>query len=103
MSQRLWFTVRQVSYTLVCDGVEKTMLEPGEILYLTLEKGLLRVLDSENDFGDAKQVELRAMTMDAFFRVRPISPELESKDYDDNLKVISRRGFYHPGEPGRYG
>ncbi|MDX2432699.1 MAG: SpoIID/LytB domain-containing protein [Bacteroides sp.] len=81
------------SYTLICDGVEMAMLEPGEILYLTLEEGHLRVLDSENDYGDAEQVELRAMTMDAFFRVRPIAPELESKDYDDNLKATAGEGF----------
>ena len=56
------------SFRLVYDGLEKTMLEPGGIMYLTLENGSLRVLDSEKDFGDAKQVELRAITVDAAFQ-----------------------------------
>ncbi len=82
------------SFRLVNDGVEMTMLGPGEILYLTLEDGRLRVLDSERDFGDAKQVELRSITLDAVFRVRPISPELESRVYDDDLKVTAGDRFF---------
>ena len=81
------------SYTLVTDGEERCILEPGEILYLTLEDGQVRVLDSERDYGAAKQVELRALTLDGVFRIRPISPELESRVYDDDLKVSIGEGY----------
>lgn len=81
------------SFSLVTDGVERSMLEPNEILYLTLEQGRLRVLDSERDFGYVKQMEIRATTADAFFRVRPILPELESRVYDDDLVVIAGERF----------
>jgi stage II sporulation protein D len=81
------------SYTLFTDGVERCMLEPNEILYLTLEQGRLRVLDSERDFGSVKQMEIRAAATDAFFRLRPISPELESRVFDDDLVVIAGERF----------
>jgi stage II sporulation protein D len=81
------------SFALVTDGVERSMLEPNEILYLTLEQGRLRVLDSERDFGYVKQMEIRATALDAFFRIRPISPELESRVYDDDLVVIAGERF----------
>ena len=78
------------TYTLVIDGEERSMLQPGGILYLTLENGQIRVLDSERDFGAAKEVELQALTLDAVFRLRPIAPELGSRVYDDDLKVWAR-------------
>ena len=81
------------SFALVTDGEERSILEPGEILYLTLEDGHVRVLDSELDYGSAKLVELRALTLDGVFRLRPISPELESRVYDDDLKVSMGEGY----------
>ena len=77
------------SFALVTDGSERAMLEANDMLYLTLENGRLRVLDSGEDFGDAEHVELRALTSDAVFLVRPISPELESRIYDDDLQVTA--------------
>jgi len=77
------------SFSLLTDGVQKTMLEANDMLYLTLENGKLRVLDSGEDFGNAKQVELRALTSDAVFLLRSISPELEPRIYDDNLQVTA--------------
>ncbi len=81
------------SFTLITDGVERRMLEANEILYLTLEEGKVRVLDSDRDFGQVEQVELRAGTSDAVFRLRPISPELESRVYDDDLLVTAGDRF----------
>ncbi len=81
------------SFTLITDGVERRMLEANEILYLTLEEGNVRVLDSDRDFGQVEQVELRAGTSDAVFRLRPISPELESRVYDDDLLVTAGDRF----------
>jgi stage II sporulation protein D len=76
------------SYQLVVDGAVLSRLEEGAILYLTLEGGKVRLLDAESDFGLASRVELRALSVESFFRLRPIKPELESRTYDDNLVVI---------------
>lgn len=81
------------SFILLTDGVERRRIEANEILYLTLEDGKLRVLDSDRDFGHASTMELQAITTDAVFRVRPISPELESRIYDDDLEVIAGDRF----------
>ena len=81
------------SFTLVTEGVVRTSLEAGDILYLTLEGGKIKVLDSDRDFGHVVQLELKASSSDAAFRVRPIQPELESRVYDDNLLVKAEDRF----------
>jgi stage II sporulation protein D len=81
------------SYTLLADGTERCEIETNEILYLTLEEGKIRVLDSNSDYGQADAIELRAVGQDAVFRLRPITPELESRAYDDNLQVVAGERF----------
>lgn len=76
------------SYQLVVDGRVVTRMEEGAILYVTLEDEKIRVLDAERDFGLAGSVEMRALSVESVFRLRPIKPELHSRTYDDNLLVI---------------
>lgn len=80
-------------FQLVTDGEERCIMEPNEIVYLTLEDGKIRVLDSDGDYGEADQVELIALTPEAVFRLRPIAPELDSRAYDDNLIVKAGERF----------
>jgi len=75
------------TYQLVVDGSEVARMVEGDMLYLTHEDKGIKVLDSERDFGHATNVELRSLSMESVFRVRPIKPELESRQYDDNLTV----------------
>ena len=81
------------SYTLLTDGIERCKIETNEILYLTLEEGKIRVLDSNSDYGQADAIELRTIDPNAVFRLRPIAPELESRAYDDNLQVVAGERF----------
>ena len=81
------------SYTLLADGIERCKIETNEILYLTLEEGKIRVLDSNSDYGQADAMELRTIDPNAVFRLRPIAPELESRAYDDNLQVVAGERF----------
>ena len=46
------------SYALSSEGERISRLEEGEILYLTLEGGKIRVLDSDSDFGIFGEIEL---------------------------------------------
>ncbi len=75
------------SYNLVANGAVIFTLGEGDILYLTLEEGRLKVLDSERDFGYFQTIELKGISSECVFRVRPIRPEQESRMYDDNLLV----------------
>ena len=75
------------SYQLVADGTVISQMEEGGILYLTLEEGKIKMLDSDRDFGYVQDLELRALSLDAVFRIRPIRPELESRLYDETLVV----------------
>jgi stage II sporulation protein D len=76
------------NYQLWIDGEVLRRFEEGNILYLTLEEGKVKVLDGERDFGYAEKIELRSLSVESVLRVRPISPELDSRLYDDNLLVI---------------
>ena len=75
-------------YHLLLDGEVVLRMEEGDILYLTLEEELIKVLDAENDFGHAESVELRSLSAESVFRLRPIQPEAESRVYDDNLLAL---------------
>jgi stage II sporulation protein D len=81
------------SYALSSGEEGIARLGEGEILYLTLEEGKIRVLDSDSDFGMFGELELRSTGPDAVFRIRPIQPELESRVYDDDLLVKAEGTF----------
>jgi stage II sporulation protein D len=73
------------NFQLVSEGRIITRLETGGTLYLTLEEGRIKVLDDDHDFGYFEQIEMRALTLEAYFRIHPQMPELESMTCDDNL------------------
>ena len=75
------------NYHLLGDGSRLTYLSEGDILYLTLEDGKIKVLDADIDFGYFQSVELKKAIPGSVFRLRPIQPELESRQYDDDLLV----------------
>lgn len=76
------------NYQLLLEGELRSRLGEGDIIYLTLEDGKVKVLDAQQDFGFASSVELRSLSVESVFRIRSISPELESRIFDDNLLVI---------------
>ena len=81
------------NYQLVTDGTIVSSLEVGDILYLTLEEGMIKVLDADRDFGHCKSVVLRGLSSESVFRIRPIKPELESRMFDDDLVVSAADRF----------
>jgi len=50
------------NYQLLLDGEVRLRLEEGDILYLTLEEGKVKVLDAERDFGYTSHLELRSLS-----------------------------------------
>ena len=76
------------NYQLLLDDVLRLRLGEGDIVYLNLEDGKVKVLDAERDFGYASRVELRSLSTESVFRVRCLFPEIDSRIYDDNLMVL---------------
>ncbi|MEN8156492.1 MAG: SpoIID/LytB domain-containing protein [Bacteroidota bacterium] len=81
------------SYSLVSADTVLSKMEIGDILYMTLEEGKVRIYDADRDYGRVDRLRLMALTQDAVFRIRPIMPELESRIYDDNLDVSGDERF----------
>ena len=75
------------AYELNGPGGRILSLEPGDILYLSLEEGKIRLLDARRDFGLIDSLDLQALSQESTFRLRPIVPEMESRVYDQNLLV----------------
>ena len=73
------------SFQLVSDGQIVGRMETGGTLYLTLENEKIKVLDADRDYGFFEQIELRALSLEAYFSLKPTVPELETRVYDDNL------------------
>jgi hypothetical protein len=63
------------NYQLLLEGEVKLRLEEGDIVYLTLEEGKVKVLNAERDFGYASHVELRSLSEESVFRMRSVTPE----------------------------
>lgn len=76
------------TYQLLLEGEIRARLGEGDIIYLTLEDGKVKVLDAQQDYGFASHVELQALSVESVFRIRSVTPELESRIYDDHLLVI---------------
>lgn len=77
------------SYQLLVDGAEVARMNAGGVLYLTQEKNGVKVLDASNDFGHARSIEFKALSLESSFQIRPTVPELETCPYDDDLVVFS--------------
>lgn len=77
------------SYQLMVDGSQVSRMDAGGMLYLTREKDGMKVLDASRDFGHAASVELRALSLESVFNIKTVDPELESRQYDDDLVVFS--------------
>ena len=75
------------SYQLQTDNGVSLQMGQGDILYLTLEDGRIRLLDAGKDFGYVSSLELMAVEKGTAFRLRPLEPELDSRVYDDELLV----------------
>lgn len=78
------------SYQLLVDGSEVARMDVGGVLYLTQETNGVKVLDASNDFGHAKSIEFKALTLESVFQIRAMDPELDARPYDDDLVVFSR-------------
>jgi len=77
------------NYHLVAGDEILARFGQGDVLYLTLDREMVKVLDTDRDFGFFSEVELRGTTPDCVFRIRPVQPELESRMYDDDLVVTA--------------
>jgi stage II sporulation protein D len=65
----------------------------GDILFATLEDGMVSLHDTRGVYGTFASVELSGLTLDATFRMRPVAPALESRSYDDGLLLEGNDDF----------
>ena len=57
----------------------------GDILYATLRDSMVSLHDAGGVYGTFKSVELEPLSLNGTFRLRPVTPALESRSYDDGL------------------
>lgn len=81
------------NYQLTAGEEFLTRMDEGDILYLTFENGQVRVLDADSDFGFHAAVELKGITPETVFRLRTLQPEMESRTYDNDLRIMAGDRF----------
>ncbi|RPI42602.1 MAG: SpoIID/LytB domain-containing protein, partial [Bacteroidetes bacterium] len=83
----------QGNYHLAAGNDVLSQMDEGDIIYLTFENGQVRVLDADHDFGFFTTIELRGISPEPAFRLRILQPELESRIYDGDLRVVAGDRF----------
>lgn len=65
----------------------------GDILFVTLENGVLNLHNATRVFGSFESVELKSISLNGIFRIRPVDPALKSRVYDDDLILKATAEF----------
>jgi stage II sporulation protein D len=61
----------------------------GDILFVTLQGDSLNLHKPEQDFGTFDRIEIKSLSTNCTFRIRPVTPALDSRSYDDDLLFSS--------------
>lgn len=65
----------------------------GDILFATLKDSMISLHDAGGVYGTFKSVELESLSLDGTFRLRPVTPALESRSYDDGLILRGNESY----------
>ncbi len=68
-------------------------LKNGEILYATLKEGNVDLSSTSRAFGSFHTVSLESLSLDGRLRIKSIVPSLESRSYDDELRLVGNDRF----------
>jgi stage II sporulation protein D len=61
----------------------------GEILFVTLKEDSVTLHSPERVFGTFDRIELKSLNIYSTFRLRPVTPALDSRSFDDDLLLSS--------------
>ena len=75
------------------DGQEVGEFHQGEVLYARLTREGISLYSAEKNYGTYDRIEITNPDLDGTFRIRPVSPALESRCYDDDLMLVSHGDF----------
>ncbi|MCF8225388.1 MAG: SpoIID/LytB domain-containing protein [Bacteroidales bacterium] len=67
------------------DGFNK-----GDILFATLDGGRIMLHSREKQYGTFESVEIKSLSLSGSFRMRPVTPSLGSRSFDDDLILESK-------------
>lgn len=85
--KRFSFFVEEGSYQIFADSKKITELPQGEMVFLVYYGESIEVKTPRVNFGRFRKVYLIGKEGSNVFRVTPIEPDKDSRNYDDNLKV----------------
>lgn len=85
------FSVVQGNYILLGDDRQVALLNEGTIIHLDYGDGTVVVNDTARLVGTFRNIEFRGMSTENVFLVKPVYPELDARESDDDL-IISTYG-----------
>lgn len=86
-TRRFSFLVEKGAYQVFADSRKITEVPEGELLFIIRQGERIEVKSPRTSYGFFKKVYLIGKETENVFRVTPIVPDKNSRNYDDNLKV----------------
>ena len=89
----LVFSAVKDTYKIYTDTVCLSVILPGEILYARLEDNKIRLLNKTIYPGLFSELELRQQGKNGTFQLKPVSPVLNSADYEGDLILVTENDY----------
>lgn len=87
----LVFSTVSGEYNMKGDGIVINRSAAGDIYLITLEKGRLSISDKVKSIGNYNKLEFTGTGSTNTFQLNPASPTLSSREYDDDLLLVSNQ------------
>lgn len=86
------FSTLSGKYNIKGDGAVKNSTTPSDIYSITSENNILSIRDNNKLLGFFKKLEFTAASSSGTFQVKPVSPPMLKREYEDDLIIVSKNG-----------
>ena len=86
------FSTFSGKYNVLGDGILISNPAPQNIYFITAENNVLSIRDNEKSLGVFRKLEFTATDNSGIFQLKPTLPPMLTRDYDDDLVIISENG-----------
>jgi stage II sporulation protein D len=84
------FTVVKGQYKFSGDGEFYSVFQKDQIFYITIDNGTIQIRDQKKLIGNFKNLDFEGIATENTFQLKPVTPSLASREYDDNLQINLR-------------
>lgn len=79
-------------YNILGDGIPVKSSNTMDVYFISAENNLISIRNNEKPLGIFKKLEFTAEDNSGILQLKPELPRMNSRDYDDDLAIISKNG-----------